>query len=25
VWYDAACMEDAQDMCALFARELPVR
>ena len=24
VWYDAACMEDAQDMCALFARELPV-
>lgn len=25
VWYDASCMEDAQDMCALFARELPVR
>ena len=25
VWYDAASMEDAQDMCALFQRELPVR
>ena len=25
VWYDASCMEDARDMCALFARELPVR
>lgn len=25
VWYDASCMEDAQDMAALFAREFPVR
>ena len=25
VWYDASCMEDAQEMCARFARELPVR
>ena len=25
VWYHASCMEDAQDMCTLFARELPVR
>lgn len=25
VWYDAGSMEDAKDMCALFARELPVR
>lgn len=25
VWYDAASMEDAQDMCVLFQRELPVR
>lgn len=25
VWYDASCMEDAEDMCARFARELPVR
>lgn len=25
VWYDAADLEDAQAMCSLFARELPVR
>ena len=25
VWYDASCLEDAQDMIALFRREFPVR